>query len=415
MNSQQQITNREILLKIFSQSLRAVNGRQCVSDFLRQHPLPASKVRVIAIGKAAASMMLGVFEHHAQQVEAGLIVTKDGHTADFESSSPPVVQLESAHPYSDQRSVDAGIELLNFIKQTPAETGLLFLISGGASALVEVLPAGANADQLQALNRWLLAKGWSIDVMNRIRKSVSLIKAGRLARYVAGHAVMQLLISDVPGNELSVIGSGLLVPSQQMTGIPESLPDWLTQMQLGVPAAPAPSDACFAGIQSYIIASNEHLRESVAKRAKQQGFPVCCNAMLTGEAAAQGRQIASALIDGPAGVYIWGGETVVTLPEQPGQGGRCQQLALAAAQRLAGQERIALLAVGTDGNDGPGDVAGALIDGQTLNRGHDAGALDASDALQQADAGSFLAASGDLIDTGPTGTNVMDLVLGLKD
>jgi glycerate 2-kinase len=405
---------RDVLLNIYSQSLLAVNGRRCVATFLAHHALPAQKVRVIAIGKAAASMMQGVLENYVQQVGAGLVITKAGHTEHLNSGTPPIVQLESAHPYPDQRSLEAGKQLLQFIQQTPPNTGLLFLISGGTSSLVEVLPDGIDIEQLHSLNRWLLAQGWPIDVMNQIRKSVSLIKAGRLARMVAKHAVMQLVISDVPRDDLSVIGSGLLVANTHSSDMPAHLPDWLVHMQAQVPAPPTADESCFATIQSHIIASNARLREEAVSIAGALGYSVRGNATLEGEAAAQGIAIAQTLIDGQPGIYVWGGETVVTLPDHPGQGGRCQQLALAAAQVLAGHENIIVLAIGSDGTDGPGEVAGALVDGQTLARGRDAGAEDAGAALRRADAGSFLAASADLVDTGPTGTNVMDLVIGLK-
>lgn len=405
---------RDSLLNFFSQCLSVVNGRRCVATYLSHHALPAVKIRVIAIGKAAASMLQGILDAHAQQMDAGLIITKAGHTEQIVSGVVPVVQLESAHPYPDQRSVEAGRQLLQFIEQTPPACGLVFLISGGTSSLVEVLPESVDVEQLHHLNRWLLAQGWPIDIMNRIRKSVSLIKAGRLARYVADHPVLQLVISDVPGDELSVIGSGLLVPDDHADAIPEHLPDWLVHMQAQVPAAPGVADPCFANIRSEIIASNSRLRAELQKQATSMGYTVHCNQTLDGDAADRGVAIARTLVEGPPGLYIWGGETVVTLPAQAGEGGRCQHLALAAAQVLAGQDNMAVLAVGTDGNDGPGDIAGALVDGHTLERAQDAGALPPEIALQRADSGRFLAASGDLIDTGPTGTNVMDIVIGLK-
>jgi len=137
-------------------------------------------------------------------------------------------------------------------------------------------------------------------------------------------------------------------------------------------------------------------------------------ALLTGDAADAGRLCAQALAaSAPGTLHVWGGETTVVMPPQPGRGGRCQQLALAAAQEIAGRDEIWLLAGATDGTDGPGDEAGALVDGQSIFRGHAEG-LDISDCLGRADSGRFLEASGDLIQTGPTGTNVMDLVLGLQ-
>ncbi len=414
MNSLYVQDARRNLLNIYSSALKFVNGRQCVAEFLSRYALPAQKVRVIAIGKAAASMMQGVLELHADKVDAGIIITKAGHTEAFAATKPYIIQLEGAHPYPDQRSIDAGRQLLAFIDETPHDAGLLFLISGGASSLVEVLPDNIDVEQLHKLNRWLLAQGWPIDKMNQVRKTVSLIKAGRLAQKVMDHAVMQLVISDVPGDDLSVIGSGLLVPNTDSGDLPGQLPDWIKYMQSQVSVSPTAGNSCFASIESHIIASNSDLCAEVARQAKALGYIVQCNQLLDGDAAKQGTMIARSLIEGDKGVYVWGGETVVTLPPQPGQGGRCQHLALAAANVLAGQDNLTLLAVGTDGTDGPGEVAGGLVDGQTLQRGQDAGALSASDSLLHADAGSFLAASGDLVDTGPTGTNVMDLVIGLK-
>ena len=406
---------REILLNLYSHALAAVSGRGCVASFLSSHHLPTMKLRVIAIGKAASSMMQGALDTCIHAIEAGLIITKYGHLEELDAADIPIEKVESGHPYPDQRSLDAGRLLLDFIAQTPPETGVLFLISGGASSLVEVLPEGVAIEKLHQLNRWLLAQGWPIDRMNRIRKSVSCIKAGRLARYLLQHNVMQLLISDVPRDELSVIGSGLLIPDLQAAVVSEPLPDWIVDMQSTVPSAPMAGDSCFAKIQTHLIASNAILRAEVERLAHGLGFAVQCNCVLEGDAAMQGSQIAKTLREGLPGAYIWGGETVVVLPEQPGQGGRCQHLALAAAQALAGHAGISLLAMGSDGTDGPGDIAGALIDGGTLERAKDAGAGSADNALRWADAGRFLDAAGDLIDTGPTGTNVMDLIIGLKN
>jgi len=404
---------RGVLLNLFSVALSAVNGRRCVAEYLARHALSAQKIRAIAIGKASASMMQGVLDAEPARLDAGLVITKAGHAERFEARAP-IVQLESAHPYPDQRSLDAGQRLLQFIHALPPAQTLLFLISGGASALVEVLPSGIDARRLHEFNQWLLGQGWPIEVMNRIRKSVSLIKAGRLASELSGRNVLQLMISDVPGDDMSVIGSGLLIPSRDPISGPENLPAWLTAMQTDVPPPPLPDSACFSSIESHIIANNTRLRGAAADAAQAEGFSVQCNESIEGDAVAQGTRIAHTLLDGPAGVYLWGGETVVRLPSQPGRGGRCQHLALAAACELSGRDKVTLLAVGSDGNDGPGDVAGALVDGQTLVRGRDGGAGDPQAALTAADTGSFLAASGDLIDTGPTGTNVMDLVIGLK-
>lgn len=414
MNFHQPSDNREGLLNIYFDALNAVNGRRVIADYLQCHPLPDSRVRVVAIGKAAASMMQGVLDADVSRVDAGLVITRQGYTEDFSTAPVEITQIESAHPYPDERTLMAGEQLLKFIQAAPDSIDFLFLISGGASALVDVLPTGIDATQLQAFNVWLLAQGWPIEVMNRVRKSVSRIKGGRLATWLLGHRVQQLVISDVPGDALDVIGSGLLVASECTPDMPAALPDWVQQMQANVEPSPPADSACFTQIHSTIVANNARLREAASLAAQTRGYTVQSNDFIEGDAATQGRAIARRLLEGPAGIYIWGGETVVTLPAQHGEGGRCQHLALAAAQEIAGHAQVTLLAIGSDGSDGPGQVAGALVDGESVVRAYDGGATAVEAAIARADAGCFLAASGDLVDTGPTGTNVMDLILGLK-
>ena len=413
MNLQNENPLRRELLKIFSEALPSVNGQRCVADYLREHPPAGTSIRVIAIGKAAASMLAGVQSVCAERIKAALLITKYHHLDDVISTGVPLVTIEAGHPYPDANSLLAGRQLLDFLAQSRAEDTLLFLVSGGASALVEVLPDSVTLQQLEDMNRWLLARGWPIDKMNQLRKAVSCIKGGRLARYLGKYPVTQLMISDVPGDDPPVIGSGLLLAQPHAAGLPETLPDWIQDMLAKAPPMPAQGDTCFERIETALVASNRMLRDEACRLAEGRGLVVRCNEAVTGDAAEQGQMIAAQLKDGPAGLYVWGGETVVTLPATPGRGGRCQHLALAAARELAGCDKIALLAAGTDGSDGPGEVAGALIDGGSIQRGRDAG-KDPGAALLLADAGSFLHASGDLLDTGPTGTNVMDLILGLK-
>jgi len=181
------------------------------------------------------------------------------------------------------------------------------------------------------------------------------------------------------------------------------------------PPAPAPDDACFRNVQFEIIARLDDAKRAAAETARQHGYRVALHPeFIDGDALAAGTRLAQVLLTAPAGeVQIWGGETTIQLPSHPGRGGRNQSLALSAALALQGQEHSWFLSVGTDGTDGPTTDAGALVDGGTVARG-EAGDVSARQALALADAGSFLAASGDLIQTGPTGTNVMDLMLGLR-
>jgi len=394
------ITPREHLLYIYNNTLNAVNGRKTVAAYLRQYPYTAP-FALIAIGKAATHMTAGAFD--VSHITHALLITKYGHLDKSLVQGYPITCLEAAHPVPDASSLAAGQALLDFIENLPPNYPVLFLISGGASALVEVLAPGISLADLQQVKRWLLASGLDNHAINQIRKSLSAIKGGRLATYLQGHRVLNLLISDVPGDNLQAIGSGLLTPHEPLSM--DALPDWLRTLI----AQARPEPACFTNIKQHIIARPATARQAACEVAKVYNH----DTLIVGEAEQAGRTLAQQLCAANSGIYIWSSETTVHLPENPGQGGRCQHLALAAACEWAGRDDVFLLAAGTDGNDGPGDVAGALIDGGALARGSREG-LEAQQCLERADAGRFLAASGDLIYTGPTGTNVMDVLIGLK-
>ncbi len=402
---------RRQLLAIYRKALLAVDGEQAVSRYLHSHPHDGA-VHVVAIGKAAAAMARGAVAGLRDTLQRGLLITKYGHGEGF--ADPRFTVLESGHPIPDAASLRAGAALLQFIGETPPDGQLLFLISGGTSALVEQLPEGVGEAELARLNDWLLASGQPIAAINRIRKAASTIKAGRLAAHLGDRPCRVLMISDVPGDEPATIGSGLLLPhsrAQLATPAPD-YPDWLNRL-LGQ-APPLADSAAFANIDIAVIASNTTAREAVAEAARAERLPVFLDAEpFEGEAEELGRGFARQLCQGGAGLYIHGGESTVRLPAEPGRGGRNQHLALAAAEELHGQHDCLLLAVGTDGSDGPTDDAGALVDGGTIERGREEGEDD-NQALRCADSGTFLAASGDLVTTGPTGTNVMDLVLAWK-
>lgn len=404
-------TSRRLLLDLYAAALQAVDGRAAVRERLAHYSV-TGPVYAVAIGKAASAMMQGAVDALGDALAGALVITRHGY-ADAGAAARHVRVLEADHPIPGAASVAAGQALLDFIAALPPQAPLLFLISGGTSALVEVLPPGVDIAQLQAANDWLLASGWDITRVNRVRRALSCIKGGRLARYLAGHAVLQLLISDVPGDAPAAIGSGLLVPpADDMPADPDrqAVPPWLQRL---LAAAPPPAPTAFAAVQSEILCSNRTAREAAAATGRARGLPVFqTDEVLCGDAAATGRALAGQLLSGAPGLYVWGGETTVRLPPQPGRGGRCQTLALAAAQVLAGSD-ILLLAAGTDGSDGPGEEAGALVDGDSIARG-ELECFDAGECLARADSGTFLEASGDLIQTGPTGSNVMDLVLALK-
>ncbi len=399
------------MLDIAQAALTSVHGRRRVADALREYP-PQGRVQVIAIGKAAAAMMAGALDALGKRLARGMIVTKDGHGDRVLAQRSNIIHREAGHPLPDARSLDAGAALLEFIDSTPRDAQMLFLISGGASSLVEVLPQGVTLDDLQQANAWLLGSGLDIAAMNTVRKALSAIKGGKLAAHLHGRAALALLISDVRGDDPAVIGSGLLAVD---AGVPSldglALPTWLARL---CRLTAAPSSVVPVNIGMHVIARLADAKRAAAREATTLGYSACVHdEFIDGAASTAGQRLAQSLIHAAPGVHIWGGETTVLLPPQPGRGGRNQSLALAGALELQGCDDVALLALGSDGSDGPTEDAGALVDGGTIARGELAG-LDARHCLANADAGSFLEESGDLIHTGPTGTNVMDLVLALK-
>jgi len=405
--------SRAAVLDIFHAALAAVHGAARVQRFLAARPLQG-EVCVVAMGKAAGATLEGAPRALGERLNSALLITKPGHVPPGMESLAEVTVMEAGHPLPDERSLRAGRMLLDFIAAAPGGGTLLFLVSGGTSSLVEVLPSGMTLDDLRRVNQWLLGSGWDIHRMNALRKRLSCIKGGRLAEAVRGRRVVQLLISDVPGDAPADIGSGLLMADKSAEIDETTVPEWLRTLLQSAPSSPDPETSAFAHIETHIVASVDHALAAAAAESRKMGYAVQVHARrLSGDAATAGRRLAQTLVDGATGVHLWGGETSVELPPAPGRGRRNQHLALAAAEVLANRDNVWLLAAGSDGSDGPGEDAGALVDGGTVARGELDG-LSITDCLRRADAGSFLEASGDLVTTGPTGTNVMDVVIGLK-
>jgi len=376
---------RTLLLDLFQAGLARVHGRHCVRAALGAAE-PASPVWVAAIGKAATAMALGACDALGAAIERTLIITRDPEDPSaFAPRAAPEVWLGS-HPVPDERSLAAGARLLAWVDELPPSVSPLFLISGGASSLVEVPAPGATLDELAELTRLSFTSGMAIGELNARRAALSRIKGGRLAARLAGRPARALFVSDVPDDDPRVIGSGLMGP------------------------APAGPDC----IERTVVASIDHAVAAVAARAVQLGLAVHAPpGRFAAGAVRLAARFAHELHLGDAQLCVWGGESTVELPPQPGRGGRNQHLALAAARLIAGHGELLLLAAGTDGSDGVTGDAGALVDGESCARIALA-QLDADDCLARADSARALAASGDLVHTGPTGTNVGDLVIGLK-
>jgi glycerate 2-kinase len=339
-----------------------------------------------AIGKAAAAMARGAHEALGGAIGHTLIITRDADSCAALDGVAQVEVLIGAHPLPDERSLAAGARLWRWVEELPAAAQPLFLISGGASSLVEVLAPGVTLAQLQTLNRCGLAAGIPIGEFNRQRIALSSLKGGGLAAQLQGRRAQALFVSDVPEDDPAVIGSGLM-------GRARAGPD---------------------NIERTILASIDDAVAAVAARAAHFGLTVHAPSRRFADSAVRlAARFAHELLLTPAQLCVWGGESTVVLPEDPGRGGRNQHLALAAARLIAGHAELMLLAAATDGSDGVTEDAGALIDADTCARVALA-ELDADECLRRADAARALAASGDLVHTGPTGTNVGDLVVGLK-
>lgn len=403
------------LLNIFNAAIEAVGGSAAVRRELlqRQSSGQLASVYLVAIGKAASEMTEGAVSVLGESLQQGLVLTKYDHVSDVLSNNAKVQCHESAHPVPDDASLQAGDLLSEFVTTVPADAMLLVLLSGGASSLVEQLPPGMTLEKLAEVNQYLLSTGLDITEMNSVRRSLSCLKGGRLGTMISTQRVLQLAISDVPGDRWQDIGSGLLALSDPATRMPD-MPAWITELQQQVPAMPSAADT-LAHIESHIIASSALAKSTAQDRARELGDVVHeVSGDLHNDVNTNAKQISAVLLsnDSPPGIYIWAGESTVKLPGNPGRGGRNQHLAALLAREIHGRE-ISILCCATDGTDGPTADAGGYVNGDTLNDAVAVG-YDLDKSIEQADTGNLLERLGALVTTGPTGTNVMDLVIAEK-
>ncbi|WP_227270606.1 DUF4147 domain-containing protein [Roseobacter weihaiensis] len=365
----------QTLKLLFDAGVEAVRGDTAVARALAAQETPVPD-QIIAVGKAATAMATAAQAKYP--TARSLIVTKYGHA---EQAPTGAEVIEAAHPVLDENSLRAGARVREIVEGMPAGSHLLMLVSGGASALVEAPLDGLDLAGLTARTKQMLGSGADIHAVNKVRKTLSQIKGGKLLAGFKGASVTTLAISDVEGDALSVIGSGI----GDVSGAP------------GFDFDPR------------IVASNEIARAAIASAARAQGLTLQVNdETLYEDINVLSPRLGAALRSGSSGLYLWGGEPTVVLPPNPGRGGRNQALALLIAREIAGQQGIEVLVAGTDGTDGPTMAAGAIVDGATWQTSGQA-------ALDRADAGAWLEAEGALLTTGPTGTNVMDLVIALKN
>jgi hydroxypyruvate reductase len=386
-------------------------------------------VYVIGAGKAGATMAQGLAAVLQDRLTAGAVTVKYAHVAPVTS----VTLYEAGHPIPDAAGV-RGAEAMMQVTQQAGEHDLVFcLLSGGGSALTPAPCAGITLEEKQQLTSLLLACGASIDEINALRKHLSRLKGGQLARLVAPARLITLVLSDVVGDRLDVIASGPTVPDAStfadcqaivaryglMDQLPPSIRDHLQRGCAGqVPETPKAGEPVFARHQTVLIGSNRIALQAAAQQARHLGYtPLILSSAVQGEAreiarlhAAIAHEIRQSGLPLPPPVCVLaGGETTVTLRGH-GKGGRNQEFALAAAIDIDGLDSVVILSGGTDGTDGPTDAAGAFADGTTMHRAQTLG-LRAEAFIQRSDSYHFFAALDDLLFTGPTGTNVMDIYM----
>jgi glycerate 2-kinase len=396
------------------------------------HLTKDERILLLAAGKAAAPMAQALMERCSDWVKGGLVVTKYQHAAGY--TLPANIQvMEAGHPTPDQAGIQATEAILKLLGNARKDEPVIMLLSGGASALLPSPALPITLDELQQTTGLLLRCGASIVELNTLRKHLEHLKGGGLARAAWPAPVATLVLSDVVGDPLDVIASGPTVPDpttfqeawrileryEVLGSVPASVRERLQAGLDGrVVETPKPGDPLFQQVTNLVIGSNRLAAQAAVAQAQALGYhSLLLSTFLEGEAREVGRVVA-ALAKGirsqgdpfpPPACLVMGGETTVTV-RGAGKGGRNQELALSAAIELAGVPEALVMALATDGGDGPTDAAGAIVNGNDFQRAREMG-FDPYRALANNDAYPLLDGISALMRTGPTGTNVNDLIV----
>ena len=422
---------REAILRILSSAIQAVAPEQVVKacvqrqgDFLRvgdqEYILGRdTRIKILAVGKAAYAMSVPLVDLLADRSPQGLLIPKH-------PPSEPVPGLAcqvGGHPIPDENSLRAGEQVLQLVQGLTQDDLLICLISGGGSALMSAPYPGVSLADLQGLTAALLSCGAPIAEINTLRRHLDQLKGGGLARLAAPARVISLILSDVVGNPLEAIASGPTAPDPTTRldalnildryDLRTSMPVSVLKILETAPETLKPGDALFERVQNLIVGSNLIAAQAALQQAAAEGFhTLFLGDTWQGEAREVSIELCHRLKTAqltPPFCLVAGGETTVTLLGH-GRGGRNQELALAAVQALAGIPDVLLISLATDGEDGPTDAAGAVVSGETYQRGLDLG-LSPDDTLANNDAYPYFDRLGDLLKPGPSGTNVNDLFL----
>jgi hydroxypyruvate reductase len=392
-----------------------------------------NKIFVVGTGKASNAMALAIEEIFGNRITKGLITTKYGHLLPLKKTET----IEAGHPIPDQNGYEGAKKIQNLLKESGPNDLVIFLLSGGGSALLPFPAEGIELKEKQEVTQLLLDCGADIKEINTIRKHISQMKGGWLAKWAYPSTVIGFILSDVVGDQLDVIGSGPTVPDPSTFGeaweilkkydlLKEISPSIQKYLQLGKEGkreeTPKPGDVVFEKTHNSLIGSNILALRAAEKEASSLGFnTLILSSSIAGETREAARfhsAIAKEVISSgnpipkPACI-LSGGETIVTIKGN-GLGGRNQEFVLAGAIEIVGIEKVVLLSGGTDGSDGPTDATGAVADSTTVHRAKSMG-LDPKAHLENNDAYPFFQKLGDLLITGPTHTNVMDVRIILVD
>jgi len=386
------------------------------------HLCDYARVFVVGGGKAAVPMAAAIAAILGDRLTEGVVVTKYGHTI-AQSPIPDLQIIEAGHPLPDENSLRGAQAVVSLVEQATGHDLVICLISGGGSALLTLPVPGLTLADLQTLTDALLRSGATINEINAVRKHLSQIKGGHLARLAAPAALVALILSDVVGDPLDVIASGPTVPDPTTIADARAVLSRYNLPPLGgdrggaFRETPKPGDPIFARVQNVVVGSNRLAAQAAVEKARELGFnTLLLSTYVEGEAREVAR-VGAALAKGvrahgdplpPPACLVWGGETTVTVCGE-GKGGRNQELALAAALALDGWPGVLVMALATDGADGLTDAAGAVVTGETMARAR-ALRLDPHAALEANDSYALFDMLGDLVRTGPTGTNVNDLL-----
>ena len=399
--------------RIVREAIRQVMPEEAVRRALEGRDFGPGRLILVAAGKAGWSMGKAAWECLGEKITSGVVITKHGQN---EGPIGPLSVREAGHPVPDADTFSATREALELTEGLTARDTVLFLLSGGGSALFEspLVPP----EELQDVTRQLLASGADIVEMNTIRKRLSAVKGGRFAQHCAPARVFAVVLSDIIGDPLDMIASGPAYPDsstcQQAKAIAEKYGLQLSEQARALLGEETPK--ALDNVETTVTGSVRELCAAAAQVCRELGYePLVLTDCLDCEAREAGTFLADVARthqnDGKSLAFLAGGETVVHLTGK-GLGGRNQELALSAARGIAGLEGTAVFSVGSDGTDGPTDAAGGYVDGQTLGELASQG-VDIFDVLRNNDAYHALEKSGGLIVTGGTGTNVNDVAVVL--